>query len=194
VVDATEPWRFEKKFDFTFVRMLGDVPHRGSFFKTIYDNLNPGGWAEFTEWIMILRSANRSTDGTAFERWNNLLREGKTCGPTSGGVLWLTVSTGSQNLGMPLTYSTKYKHELKKLGFERITERKYAVPINSWTPNQGLKRVGDLMTTNLLMAIDIITMPVFTQGLGWPQEAVETLLEDVRKEVGDTRLHSFTTL
>lgn len=45
--------------------MLGELPDKHRLIQEIYDNLNPGGWAEFTEWVMIIRSPNRSLEGTA---------------------------------------------------------------------------------------------------------------------------------
>ena len=63
--DATEEWDFTEKFDFIHARMLGELPNKHRLIQEIYENLNPGGWAEFTEWAMIIRSPNRSLEGTA---------------------------------------------------------------------------------------------------------------------------------
>ena len=63
--DATEEWDFKENFDFIHARMLGELPNKHRLIQEIYDNLNPGGWAEFTEWVMVIRSPNRSLEGTA---------------------------------------------------------------------------------------------------------------------------------
>lgn len=75
-MDVTEEWNFETKFDFIHVRMLGDIQDKAKLLQSIYDNLNPGGWIEITEWIVLLQSPNHSIESTAFYRWNLLLRQG----------------------------------------------------------------------------------------------------------------------
>jgi hypothetical protein len=58
--------------------MLGEFPTPifMTMLDSIYKNLVPGGWTEFTEWIMYLQSANHSSNGTAFHKWNYNLRSG----------------------------------------------------------------------------------------------------------------------
>ena len=75
-MDATEDWNLDGKFDFIHVRMLGDIQDKARLIQSVYESLNPGGWVEFTEWIVVLQSPNHSLDGTAFHRWNDLLRQG----------------------------------------------------------------------------------------------------------------------
>lgn len=75
-MDVTEEWHFDTKFDFIHVRMLGDMQDKAKLLQAIYDNLNPGGWVEITEWIVLLQSPNHSIESTAFYRWNLLLRQG----------------------------------------------------------------------------------------------------------------------
>ncbi|KAI1500736.1 hypothetical protein F5X99DRAFT_230062 [Biscogniauxia marginata] len=83
---------------------------------------------------------------------------------------------------------------LRKAGFSNITERKYAVPINTWPPGRHVQKMGSMMTTNFLTIIDVLSLPIFTEILGWSRQALESLLVDVKKEVGDPRIHSFMTL
>lgn len=77
VRDVNEEWDLNTTFDFIHVRMLGDVTDKERLIQTIYDNLNPGGWAEFTEWIVVLESPNNSLLNTSFYKWNELIRQGK---------------------------------------------------------------------------------------------------------------------
>ncbi|KAJ9143406.1 TAM domain methyltransferase [Pleurostoma richardsiae] len=174
IMDATEEWTIDSKFDFIHVRMLGDVPGKSQLVQSIYDHLNPGGWVEFTEWIVLLQSPNHSFDGTAFHKWN--------------------LTTGLDKLGSSLYYPKEYKSLLRKAGFERITETKNAAPTNACYPGKRIEKVGSLMTANWNAIIEPLTMPVFTGALGWTQEQVKSFLVDVRKEIGDTRYHSFMTL
>ncbi|KAI5926533.1 S-adenosyl-L-methionine-dependent methyltransferase [Camillea tinctor] len=174
VFDFTEKWMFGS-FDFIHLRMLGSLPS-DDVITSIYDNLNPGGWAEFTEWIVILQSPDHSIDHTAFYKWNRYIQK------------------GMHKIGKSITYPLEYKNALRKAGFSNITERKYAVPVNTWPPGKQLQRIGTMMTTNFLTIIEVLSLPIFTEILGWSRQAFEALLVDVRKDVGDPRIHSFMTL
>jgi hypothetical protein len=50
------------------------------------------------------------------------------------------------------------------------------------------------MTQNWLLILEPLTIPVFTQALGWSPDEVKSFLVDVRKEIGNTQYHSFMTL
>ncbi|RFU24243.1 hypothetical protein B7463_g12096, partial [Scytalidium lignicola] len=174
VMDVLEDWNLDTPFDFVHVRMLGDLSEKGRLVQTIFDNLNPGGWVEFTEWIVLLQSPNHSFEGTAFHRWNQHLRLRK--------------------LGSSLFYPTEYKALLQDAGFEGISETKNGAPTNACYPGKRLQKVGTMMTANWKAILEPLTMPVFTGALGWTPEQVKSLLLEVRNEIDDTRYHSFMTL
>lgn len=175
-MDATLDWNLNRQFDFVHVRMLGDVSDKEQLIKSIYDHLNPGGWVEFTEWIAILQSPDHSLEGTAFHKWNLLLRQ------------------GLQNMGRSLHYPNHYQPLLEKAGFERIRVSKYAAPTNACYPGKKCQRFGAMMTKNWNAVIEPLSGPVFTIGLGWSESQLDSLLKNVRKEIEDTRYHSFMTL
>ncbi len=176
VMDATEPWTLDTKFDLIHVRMLGDIPGKAQLLQSIYDNLNPGGWVELTEWIVHLRSPNHSFQGSAFHRWNRLLHQ------------------GLHALGSSVRYVNQYKPLLRKTGFEKIVETKNAAPTNPCYPGKSLQKVGNMMTSNWMAVIEPLTIPVFTSALGWTPDQTHALLAEVKSEIGDTRYHSFMTL
>ncbi|KAK1974064.1 S-adenosyl-L-methionine-dependent methyltransferase [Colletotrichum cereale] len=176
MMDAMTAWTIEKHFDYIHVRMLGDVLDKAKFIQSIYDHLNPGGWVEFTEWIAVLHSPDRSLEGSAFQKWNALLGQ------------------GLQNMGRDLRYVEEYQPLLEKAGFERLKLTKHAAPTNGCYPGKKCQRFGALMSSNWNSIIEPLTVPVFTIGLGWPESEVHVLLKKVRKEITDTHYHSFMTL
>lgn len=103
-------------------------------------------------------------------------------------------ATGLKTLGSSLEYPTEYKAVLEKVGFERVIETKNGAPTNACYPGKKLQRMGNLMTANWKSVLEPLTMPIFTSALGWTPEQVNALLVDVRREVSDTRYHSFMTL
>ncbi|KAL2675684.1 hypothetical protein Neosp_011874 [[Neocosmospora] mangrovei] len=177
-LDVTHEWDFTGggNFDFIHVRQLGDIQEKRNLIHKCFDNLKPGGWVEFTEWIAILQSPNHSLRGTAFRKWNDLLEQGmRQCGTT-------------------LYYPDKLKPLLQETGFEHIIETRNGATTNACYPGKKLQRIGHLMTQNWLLILEPLTMPVYTQALGWTPEEVKTFLADVRKEIGNTQYHSFMTL
>lgn len=73
-------WTFarSKVFDYIHVRSLGVMINHEQLFKSIYDHLAPGGFAEFQEWIIKLDSADRSLEGTQLDKWNRMILKGKS--------------------------------------------------------------------------------------------------------------------
>ncbi|KAI0830004.1 S-adenosyl-L-methionine-dependent methyltransferase [Hypoxylon sp. FL0890] len=176
VADVYEDWKYNRPFDFIHVRSLGEPTDSRRLFKSIYDNLAPGGWVEFQEWILHAQSSDRSLEGTAFQKWNKLMAE------------------GVKNLGKSLFYILDYKRQLEQTGFENIVERKYAVPTNTWPPGKQSQKIGAMQRANTLKVIDIYSLSVFSQGLGWSKDALDRLLVEVRKDIENTRIHSYSTL
>ncbi|WZH46696.1 S-adenosyl-L-methionine-dependent methyltransferase [Fusarium acuminatum] len=177
-MDITHDWDFADggNFDFIHVRQLGDIPDKKALIQSAFDNLKPGGWVEFTEWIALLHSPNHSLKGTAFRKWNDLLEQ------------------GMRSFGTTLNYPNQFKPFLQEVGFERIIETRNGAPTNACYPGKKLQRIGHLMTQNWLLILEPLTMPVFTAGLGWTPEQVKQFLGDVRAEIGNTQYHSFMTL
>ncbi|KAI0176546.1 S-adenosyl-L-methionine-dependent methyltransferase [Hypoxylon sp. FL1284] len=147
VADVDEEWRFARPFDFIHVRSLGEPADKRRLFQSIYDNLAPGGWVEFQEWILHAQSSDRSLEGTAFQKWNKLMAE------------------GIKKLGKSLFYILEYKDLLQQIGFQNVIELKYAVPTNSWPPGRQSQKIGGLQRNNTLQVIDVFSLGVFSQGL-----------------------------
>ncbi|KAH6971232.1 S-adenosyl-L-methionine-dependent methyltransferase [Ilyonectria sp. MPI-CAGE-AT-0026] len=177
-VDITHDWDFTDggNFDFIHIRQLGDIQDKKKLLQSAFDNLKPGGWVELTEWIAILQSPNHSLDGTAFRRWNDLLEQ------------------GMRTFGTTLYYPNHFKPLLQETGFDHIIETRNGATTNACYPGKKLQRIGHLMTQNWLLILEPLTMPVFTQALGWTPDEVKSFLVDVRKEIPNTKYHSFMTL
>lgn len=176
IADADEEWKFTRPFDFIHVRSLGEPADKHRLFRTIYDNLAPGGWVEFQEWILYVQSSDRSLEGTGLQRWNKLMAE------------------GAKKLGRSLFYVLEYKSLLQRTGFQNIVELKYAVPTNTWPPGRQSQKIGALQRTNVLQVIEVFSFGVFSHGLGWSREALDKLLAEARKDIENTRIHSYSTL
>ncbi|POS77701.1 hypothetical protein DHEL01_v203906 [Diaporthe helianthi] len=99
-----------------------------------------------------------------------------------------------KDLGSSLYYPTQYKPLLEKHGFENITVTKYGAPTNACYPGKKLQKIGTMMTRNWISIIEPLTLSVFIDGLGWSAEDVRKFLMNVKREIPDTRYHSYMTL
>ncbi|KAI1172160.1 S-adenosyl-L-methionine-dependent methyltransferase [Nemania sp. FL0916] len=175
VTDFNEKWSYGFKFDFIHLRHLGDLPQK-SLIATIYENLSPGGWGEFTEWIVSIQSTHNSFTETSFYKW---LKHWKT---------------GLKKVGTTVHYPLQYKQLLTEAGFKNVTERKYAVPLNPWPPGKQLQKIGSMMSLNINTILEPLSMPIFTGVLGWTPDAVKSLLTEVRKDLANVEMHAYMTL
>ncbi|KAL8393844.1 hypothetical protein RB595_003556 [Gaeumannomyces hyphopodioides] len=162
-------------FDLIHVRMMGDMVNSDSLMRSAYAHLNPGGWAEFTEWVVVIETPDRSCEGGAFMRWSRLLRQ------------------GLQRMGSSVYYPFQYKDQLLGAGFTNVAEVKNAAPTNACYPGKRMQRIGNRMVRNWLLVLEPVSVPVF-HSLGWSQTALDLLLDEVKKEIVDTKKHSYMTL
>ncbi len=75
--DAEDEWVYSYKFDYIHGRyictFITDIP---KLLRNIYDHLNPGGYVEIMETLMLMESIDNSLAGHALDRWGKLCREG----------------------------------------------------------------------------------------------------------------------
>jgi trans-aconitate methyltransferase len=175
--DCEDEWVFSHKFDYIHGRYVcpffKDVP---KLFRSIYDNLVPGGYTEFMETVVYFRAIDGSLEGTAVQRWNRLLLEGIR-------------KTGRDALSV-----LRYQQHMEEVGFQDITVKKFAVPINPWAKGRNQKILGAMQMTNQLEGVDGATIGVFTRVLGWSREAVDEFLVDVKRDLADKNIHAYITM
>ncbi|KAH6617239.1 S-adenosyl-L-methionine-dependent methyltransferase, partial [Chaetomium tenue] len=176
--DVDDDWVHNHKFDYIHGRYLLPFVKKdwSVFFKSIYDNLNPGGWVESQETIIYFQSIDGSVEGTALQRWNALLLR------------------GIQMMGRSATEALRCKNYLAEAGFVNLGEKKFAVPMNPWAKGDDQKAVGAMQMANNFEGIDGITMTVFTRALGWAPADVEKLLVDVKNDFKDRSIHGYITV
>ncbi|KAI0433138.1 S-adenosyl-L-methionine-dependent methyltransferase [Xylaria sp. FL1042] len=172
--DIEDEWLFSSKFDYVHGRhMVGSISDFPKLFKSIYDNLNPGGWVEMQDYYVKLQSIDGTLDGTVLQRWNNMLNHALSFIGRSG------------------LNTVKYKRWMREAGFEQIREEVFAVPGNPWPKGAEQKQLGAMQMENILEGLHGISISLFTKFLGMSSEAVEALLVDVRKDLIDRNIHFY---
>lgn len=172
------PLRFAEKFDFIHVRYLSFAADHDAIFKNAYDNLNPGGWAEFHEWLLVVQSSNGFTKGrgVVLKEWSDLCVE------------------GARRQGKDMKISLKFKSMLQALGFENLVQLKYDVPLNPWIPDPRQKRVAEMTLKTMQIAIRPFTKSTMGMGLGISSERQEEIMAQVAKDVSNTDVHGYMSV
>lgn len=170
---------FQKNyFDFIFARdLLFCIRDFPTLIRQCYEHLNPGGWIEFEAINGVLGCDDNSLpeDGS-FREFDREFR--KAC----------------KNFGTPLEDASRYKEWFEAAGFETVVEHRLKVPCNSWPKDQQLKIVGIFERENLLGGLEAIALRTFQRGLGWSTEQTLVFLAKVRKEITNTKYHTFYPL
>lgn len=193
--DAEDEWVYSYKFDYIHGRYLcpfmADIP---KLLKNIYDNLNPGGYVEIMETLMLMKAVDDSLDGHPIQQWNVMMVEGNASPLRS---TFINTSTDLNNLkgikkiGKDPLSAINCRRWMEEAGFINVTEKKFAIPANPWARGTEQKVRGAMMMTNLLEVAQGITMNIFTKVHGWTAEEVEIFLVDIRAGLKDRKLHGY---
>ncbi|CAK7229988.1 hypothetical protein SCUCBS95973_007421 [Sporothrix curviconia] len=173
--DAEDEWAYgSAPFDFVHLRLLWhsfNDPRR--ILKAAYDNLRPGGYVEWQDYMSRFRAVDDSLQGSALTKLDSLYAE------------------AGRNLGRDMLVTPKLAGMMREVGFVDVIEERYALPGNPWPKGREAKTLGLWQMTNFLDGMQAITMTVLTKGLGMTPTEVELLLMDVRKDVQNTNVHFY---
>ncbi|KAH8674162.1 S-adenosyl-L-methionine-dependent methyltransferase [Xylariales sp. PMI_506] len=156
-------------FDYIHLRLMFscfDDPRK--IMKRIYDNLAPGGWVEFQEFLFQLFQATPSFHVDALPRW------------------WDGCLQGARTVGRDLRGVLKYKQWLEEIGFVDVTERRFILPYGEWPSDPKLKLVGRYCLQDTLEGIRGIGFKMLRLA-GMTAEEIETLIKQCHTELQDPR-------
>lgn len=67
------------------------------------------------------------------------------------------------------------------------------VPFGSWPKDKRLKEIGRFERAQALDAVEPFTLALFTRVLGYSLEQAQVLIEAVKREISDPKLHLYNT-
>ncbi|KAK0704312.1 S-adenosyl-L-methionine-dependent methyltransferase [Lasiosphaeris hirsuta] len=174
IADVEDAWTFGVKFDFIYSRMmtasLADWP---AFFKTSFENLAPGGWIELADIAPITSDDGTLTEDSATFQWVS------------------TLLGGTKLINRPFDGAVKYKAQLGAQGFENVCHVLYKWPQNTWPKDAKYKELGAMTLENITSGLHGLSAGVYLRILGWSPEDLDVLLEKVKMELKDTKIHSY---
>jgi len=165
---------FADPFDYVHLRyMCATVDDFPKLIGRIYHNLNPGGYVELQDYAGAITSIDDAGAGTDLERWKGLLLE------------------GTRRMGRDVTQSLRYRQWLEEAGFTGVYEQRYALPNNAWAQGRDKKTLGLMQMANMLQGLDGMSKRLFVGMLGMKDDEVEELLDGVKRDFQDRRLHYY---
>ncbi|KAK8053101.1 hypothetical protein PG996_012402 [Apiospora saccharicola] len=174
--DGDDPWVFSHKFDYIHARMVFscfDNP-RGVM-EQAFQFLNPGGWIEYLDAGCGAASMDGSAEGTAIQRWGELLAQG-------------LASRGRD----PLVVS-HYKDWLHEVGFIDVVERKMPAPHGGWPKNPRLKLAGRFVERDTYDGARGISFGLL-RAAGMGAAEIDEMVDQVRVDLLDPHIHSYVPM
>lgn len=172
--DIEEAWTWNRQFDYVHARMMAssiaDVP---KFFRQCFENTKPGGWLEMqdTHFPLLSQDGTLSPD-TALWQWADKLVKG--------------LQIFQREVATP-----RYKLLMEEAGYVDVKEVQYVWPQNPWPKDRKLKELGRWNLVNMLDGLEGYSMALLTRAHGMSVEEVQVFLADVRRDMKDTRIHSY---
>ncbi|KAH0429189.1 methyltransferase domain-containing protein [Colletotrichum camelliae] len=173
--DLEKRWAWSKPFDFIFCRtMEGSFSHPVSIIHKIYEALEPGGWFEAGGFVLPIGCIDKTLfESPALMRWHETMYE------------------AGNAIGRSIESPSKHVDAIHAAGFVDVTVKRFAWPLNSWPKDKKLKEIGMLQYVNLDLALEGLSLGLFTRALGWTRQEVMDLCSEARMDLKNRRVHAY---
>ncbi|KAK1755495.1 S-adenosyl-L-methionine-dependent methyltransferase [Echria macrotheca] len=173
VDDVEDPWVHSDKFDFIFCRyMAASIHDWPKLVGSVFENLHPSGWAEFQDFDLQYYSEDASLS------------------PSHPLLIWIsTLLDAARLLGRDPNPGSKLEGWVRAAGFVSVRHRRFRIPIGAWPRDERLKTVGAWNLMQIENGLEGLSMRLFTGVLKWEEEDVRVLLDKVRRDLRDPRIH-----
>ncbi|EKG13436.1 Methyltransferase type 11 [Macrophomina phaseolina MS6] len=164
VADAEEDWPFGKEaFDFVHARYLypaiTDWPR---LWRQAFAHLKPGGWVEHQEDSAMFWSDDPGFDNSRTKYFAS------------------QIEYASKKIGKNFRIAAEQRDRMVEAGFTGVVQKLCKIPIGTWDETQ--LDLGKRMLLVVLEGIAPTALPVFNRVLGWDNDTIEELLDEVRNE------------
>lgn len=173
VDDAEDDWVYSQPFHYIHGRTLMNCfKSMHSIFTKAFQNLHPGGYFEMQDGCLPFRCADHTLDNTALLQWCDYTLE------------------GSARVGRKWADPHEYKSIMEDVGFVDVVEKKLKWPLNTWPKDPKLKELGMWVREDMSEILPAVSR-VFTMGLGWSMEDVDSFLEKARADLMNRKIHGW---
>lgn len=92
-------------------------------------------------------------------------------------------------IGRTMDPAPSFRRWAEEVGFTKVKEERFKLPIGTWPKDPRLKEIGTLMGANFYEGVAAFTTILFTEVLGWSREAVEVFNASVREASRQRAVH-----
>ncbi|KZL67145.1 UMTA methyltransferase family protein [Colletotrichum tofieldiae] len=172
--DIEEPWVGHKKYDFIFCRYMGaSIKDWPKLMKNIYDNLAPGGWAEFQD----VNTSFYSQDGTYSEE--------------TATAKWMTAfMEACSATGRDPSVGPKLEGWVRDAQFRNVVADRVRAPLGPWPKDPWYSDLGMMNLILTLNGLEALSLKLFSEMLGKSQAEITVQLANVRKELKTNSFHA----
>lgn len=142
-------------------------------FQRAFNALNPGGTLELYDPIFPFQFLEPPPEDSPLAEWNRLIVE------------------AAAKAGRPWTNAAHYKTWLEEIGFEGVVENREHCTLSPWAKGKKSKYMSLWLAQDMTIGIEAWSLALFTRVLGWEKSRLDTLLEGVRKDIKNTRIHAY---
>lgn len=83
---------------------------------------------------------------------------------------------------------------MQKAGFVNVVHKRYKIPIGPWARDPLLKEIGSYNFMQVDNGLEGLSMRLFTSVLSWEEAEIRALLERVRADLRNPRIHALFDL
>jgi len=88
----------------------------------------------------------------------------------------------AEKSGRPWTNVQYYAKWMKEIGCIDVVEKRYFLPVGTWSKDEKEKKIGRWHMTNYMEFISGITLKLYA-ALGWSDEEIQVLIARVKNEL-----------
>ncbi|RAK73038.1 class I SAM-dependent methyltransferase [Aspergillus fijiensis CBS 313.89] len=185
VDDATEEdWLWDPDhFDFIHTgHLIGSLPSYKDLLKKAHKHLKPGGYVECHEFDSRLKCDDGTMPPEDPDKFSDYALQ---------DLMDLHYRSG-QVSDPPRQFRVAHRlaRWMREVGFEDVQEHRSMVPVNPWSSDPHLMKIGTWSETNLLEAVAGWSYKPLTI-LGWSKPEIEVFLVDVRKSIQNRNVHAY---
>lgn len=145
-------------------------------FTRIYDNLRPGGWAEFQD--VVFEPVGEDAAADDFVR------------NSAYAQYFHRLVAGGKAHGRDFCAPYYFKEWMLEAGFVDVVKVTILVPLNAWPLNPEDKTMGSWFCLNVLKFLDGSSKLLEAGGMS--REKIPAFLDQVRENLTDLRLRGYT--
>ncbi|RAL65891.1 hypothetical protein DID88_005554 [Monilinia fructigena] len=162
-------------FDYIHTRvLLGCFKDFDSIIKRGFHYTKPGGYMESQEIMFTPFCDDESMpDSWPFLEWTGYVEKAAT------------------KAGRSMNVASNLKTWYEAAGFVDVQEKIYKLPINPWSKDENVQKLGEMSEENWLACLSSFSMALFSRILDWKQEQIEVYLVNVRKSIPNRSVHAY---